>query len=193
MKYFALLALVGSAEAVKLESRTNQEKLYDYMQIQTDKVLESLPNWDGWHPHMDDFPGTVNQFGNYMDAYKRVLPQGQVFVGDAADEGYYPVDKFTQNMLTKYAVEGVTDPKLKNPQPTGQFYLTKDSAREASKEVLCTHFSKCGADAEKYLSFENKYDEAWDYYDVNKTGRIDAIGVSQFFRYLTRPLGALDI
>ena len=192
MKYFAL-ALIGYTGAHKLNTKTNQEKLYDYMQIQTDKVLESLPNWDGWHPHMEGFPGTVNQFGNYMDSYKRVMPQGQVFVGDAADEGYYPVDKFTQNMLTKYAVEGVTDPKLKNPQPTGAFYLTKESAREASKEVLCTHFSKCGADAEKYLTFENKYDEAWDYYDVNKTGRIDAIGVSQFFRYLTRPLGALDI
>jgi hypothetical protein len=130
MKYIAIVALLGSAEAIKLE--TNQDKLYDYMNLQTDKVIESLPNWDGWHPHMHEFPGTVNEFGNYMDPYNRVLPLGQVFVGDAADEGYYPVDKFTQNMLKNYAVEGVTDPKLKNPKPTGKFYLTKASARRAA-------------------------------------------------------------
>ena len=193
MKYTALICLLGSSQAFKLGTGSNQEKLYDAMNLQTDKVLELLPNWDGWHPHMEEFPGTVNEFGNYMQPYKRVMPQGEVFVGNAADEGYYPVDGFTQNMLTKYAVEGVTDPKLKNPQPTGSFYLTKAAARNASLEVLCTHFSKCGAEAEKYLNFENKYDEAWAYYDVNSTGRIDAIGVSQFFRYLVKPLGSLDI
>ena len=193
MKYIALIALLGSAEAFKLSTNSNQERLYDLLNVQTNKVIECLPNWDGWHPHMEVFPGTQNDFGNWVDPYKRIMPEGQVFVGNAADEDYYPVDKFTQNMLTKYAVEGVTDPKLKNPKPTGSFYLTKASARTASLEVLCTHFGKCGADAEQYLNFENKYDEAWAYYDVNNTGRIDAIGVSQFFRYLTRPLGALDI
>jgi hypothetical protein len=43
-------------------------------------------------------------------------------------------------MLTKYAIEGL-EGKEKDPKPSGKFYLTKDSARKASVEVLCTHFS----------------------------------------------------
>jgi hypothetical protein len=158
------------------------------MFVQTDKILET-DNWDGWHAHMHEFPGTINQNGNFVDAYERTLPIR--FQGDSADDGYYPVDNFTQNILNKYAIEGVKGQKQKNPSPTGAFYLTKASAKQASEEVLCTHFKKCGADAAKYLGLY--YDDAWDYYDVNRVGRIDAIGVSQFFRHLTNPLGSIDL
>ena len=198
MKQIAALALLGAVSAVSLERLTNQEKLYiqvsdleDEMNVQTGKVLENLPNFDGWHPDMHEFPGTVNEYGNYMDGYNRQLPD--VFVGDAADVDHYPVDKFTQNMIQNYAVEGIDGKKEKDPKPTGSFYLTKEAARRASVEVLCTHFKKCGADAETFLTQFNRYNECWDYYDVNKTGRIDAIGVSQFFRYLTTPLGPIDL
>ena len=138
---------------------------------------------------MHEFPGNVNEHGNFMDPYNRVLPTR--FVGDAADENAYPVDKFTQNILNKYAVEGVTGQKEKNPKPTGHFYLTKASARLAALEVICTHFQQCGTKGEEYLN--QRYDDAWDYYDVNREGRIDAIGVSQFYRFLTRPLGMIDL
>jgi hypothetical protein len=53
-------------------------------------------------------------------------------------------------MLTKYAIEGHTS-KKEHPQPTGAFYLTEDSAKLASAEVICTHFNKCGQDAQDYL------------------------------------------
>ena len=159
------------------------------MMVQTDKILENLDNWDGWHAHMHEFPGTINQNGNFMDSYDREIPVR--FQGNSADMDYYPVDTFTQNMLKKYAIEGVSGKKVKDPKPTGAFYLTKDTAREAAAEVICTHFKKCGADGEKYLAFY--YEDAWNYYDVNRVGRIDAIGVSQFFRHLTRPLGDIDL
>ena len=94
-------------------------------------------------------------------------------------------------MLNKYAIEGVTGQKQKDARPTGAFYLTKADARRAAVEVICTHFKKCGAEGEKYLNFY--YEDAWNYYDVNRVGRIDAIGVSQFFRHLTRPLGMIDL
>ena len=94
-------------------------------------------------------------------------------------------------MLTTYAVESIDDKGKDDPRPSGKFYLAKDAARKASVEVLCTHFAQCNEDGETYLKLH--YDDAWNYYDVNKTGRIDAIGVSQFFRYLTRPLGAIDL
>lgn len=189
MKTIAVIALLGSASAVEL--KTNQDKLFDQMLIQTEssKIIENADTWAGWHPHMDKFPGTVNQNGNFMDGYERAIPDP--FVGDSADTGYYPVDTFTQRMLEKYAVEGVTGQKQKDASPTGSFYLTKNTARKAAEEVVCTHFKKCGAEAEKFLAFY--YEDAWNYYDVNRVGRIDAIGVSQFFRHLTLPLGTIDL
>ena len=97
-------------------------------------------------------------------------------------------------MLTKYAIEGIDNKDSKDgkdPTPNGKFYLTKEAARRAAAEVLCTHFAQCGDDGEKFLKL--RYDDSWNYYDVNQAGRIDAVGVSQFFRYLTRPLGAIDL
>lgn len=189
MKYFAALALTGAVSAVDLAQMNNQEKLFDEMNVQIGKIVENGDNWDGWHGYMHEFPGTINQNGNYMDAYEREIPHP--FVGDSADVNYYPVDKFTQNMIETYAIEGVDGKKEKDPKPTGNFFLTKDTARTAAAEVVCTHFAKCGDDAEKYLAFY--YDDAWNYYDVNRVGKIDAIGVSQFFRFLTRPLGMIDL
>lgn len=78
-----------------------------------------------------------------------------------------------------------------DPRPSGTFKLTKEAARKAAVEVLDTHFSLKGEEGEKFLGL--RYEDAWNYYDVNKTGMIDAVGVSQFFRYLTRPLGAIDL
>ena len=176
------VALIGAASALQL---TNQEKLYAEM----GKIVETAQDWDGYHAHMHEFPGTVNEYGNFMDPYTRVLPKR--FQGDAAESNYYPVDTFTQNMLKKYAIEGIDGKKDKDPRPTGQFYLTKESALKAAEEVVCTHFSLCGDAGSKYLA--SHYDDAWNYYDVNREGKIDAIGVSQFFRFLTKPLGSIDL
>merc|ERR1719223_541505 len=181
--------MIGATSAVQVEQKSNQEKLYDNMLLQTEKIVEQHDNWSGWGADMHKFPGTINQNGNFMDNYERNIPVR--FQGDSAEDGYYPVDTFTQNMLNKYAVEGVAGKKFKDPRPTGAFYLTKESAMEAAKEVICTHFKKCDAEGEKFLKLY--YNEAWDYYDVNRVGRIDAVGVSQFFRHLTRPLGMIDL
>ena len=43
---------------------------------------------------MEEFPGTVNDYGDWYNSYERQIPER--FQGDAADETYYPVDKFTQ-------------------------------------------------------------------------------------------------
>ena len=59
----------------------------------SERILEGRPNWEGWHPYMHGFPGTVNEFGNWMDPYSRKTPT--VFVGDSAEEGIPQVDKFT--------------------------------------------------------------------------------------------------
>ena len=182
MKYCAIAALLGATQGVEL---TNQQKLFAEM----NKVVETVQDWEGYHASHHEFPGTVNEYGNFMDAYTRTLPVR--FQGDSADTGAYPVDKFTQNMISKYAIEGIQGKKEKDPSPTGAFYLTKETARNASVEVICTHFALCGSKGEDYL--KTHYEEAWNYYDVNREGKIDAVGVSQFFRFLTRPLGMIDL
>lgn len=165
------MALLGGAEAINLHSYSeisNQEKLY--------KILENKDDFSGWMPHMHEFPGTVNENGNYMQPYERVIPT--VLDGDAANDGQVPIDMFTRNLVEKFAIEGIdkdADDKAKLPAATGKFYLTKAKGRELAAETICTHFSKCGADGEAYLN--DKYEAAFKYYDVNGDGRIDAIGM----------------
>ena len=95
---FAVAALLGVSSAVVLNNE-NQSKLYseialdDESFVMTEKIIEKGDGWIGWHPEMDKFPGTVNEYGNYKDAYTRVKPER--FVGDSAETNYYPVDSFT--------------------------------------------------------------------------------------------------
>lgn len=45
MKNIALIALLGSAAAVEIKQKSNQEKLYDQMFIQTEKIIENADSW----------------------------------------------------------------------------------------------------------------------------------------------------
>jgi len=115
------------------------------------------------------------------------------------------LDNFTKNLIEKYAVEGksaVDEGKVAydayHPQPSGKFFLAKETGRTVAKEVLCTHFSKCGEDGETYLDGQvnqtvNRWEDAWNYWDVNGEGKVDAVGASVLFRYLCKPLGELDL
>jgi len=110
MKSIAALALIGAVSSVELSQLNNQHKMYVAMQledeslVQTEKILEKTADSSvnpGWSPNMNGFPGTVNDYGNFMDPYSREIPER--FVGDAAQEDVVPVDKFTQNLITNYA------------------------------------------------------------------------------------------
>lgn len=195
MKY--TLALLATASAYNLN---NQDLLYKatrsledstLLQLEESKILETRGGWNGWHPHMDGFPGTVNEFGNYMDPYSRKVPER--FVGDAAMEDVPPVDKFTQNLIVKYATEG-HDGK-DHPKPNGKFYINRANALKVAKEVACTHFKMCGADADNWLSSPDmdRFNQAFNYFDVNKDERLDVVGVATFFRFLYQPLGWVDL
>lgn len=178
-----------------------------FVQMQTSKILEKQDGFKGWGPKMDEFPGTVNEYGNYMDAYERKAPQ--VFTGNAADQNYYPLDRFTQNLIDKYAIEGMTGPAedgkvaadAHHPEPNGKFYITKETGKKVALEILCTHFKKCGDDGEAFLEEplqsagveDNRWDEAWKYWDVLGAGKIDVVGSSTIFRHLCKPLGELAL
>ena len=138
---------------------------------------------------MEEFPGTVNSNGNFIEGYERQVPT--VFTGDSADDGYYSTDKFTQNMIKNHAIEGVSKGKHQEPTRTHKFYLTPDSAKSAATEILATHFGMNAAESSAYLA--QNFDSVWNYYDVNQEGRIDVVGSSTFMRRLTHKLGDLDL
>jgi hypothetical protein len=99
----AIAALLGLTESTNafgiIERKSNQEKLYmqmmededsgseddeyDQAHVQTNKILEKVQGWGGWAPGMGGFPGTVNEYGNWVDPYERTAPV--IFTGDAAD------------------------------------------------------------------------------------------------------------
>ena len=161
--------------------------------VQTKDIIESLPSFKGWEPHMEEFPGTVNEHGNFINGYKRQVPER--FQGDAADEGITPVDKFTQNIITNYAVEVVDKDKYNKRPPlrTHKFVLTKDAAKKVALEVLATHFGLKGKAATDFLNFQGRFEESWKYWDVLDDGAIDAVGSNRFFRHLTKSLGDVDL
>ena len=176
MKQYILLALLGLVSSHKLE-----------------KIVEKLDDFNGWHAKMHEFPGTVNGFGDWFNSYDRDVP---LPFKDHATKDAHPqdvaVDKFTQNMIQNYAIEGVHKAKNQDPSRTGDFYLEKDGAKKVAMEILQNNFH---LDQKKALDYINKnFDQAWDYYDFNDTGRIDAIGGAQtLFRWFTRKLGDLDL
>ena len=143
---------------------------------------------------MHEFPGTVNEHGDFMSPYNRVIPER--FQDNSAIAGVGSIDLFTENILKNYAIESKDD----DHKPTGQFWITKDQGLKLAQETLCTHFKKCGDEGLKWLQAQDgsltepRYDAAWTYYDVNNAGRIDAVGQSgSMLRHLFRPLGWLDI
>ena len=80
-------------------------------------------------------------------------------------------------MINNYALEGIKDKKDDgHPKPTGHFYLTRDVGRKVAAETICTHFAKCGDAGQAFL--DENYDKAFDYYDVNKEGKLDAVGMA---------------
>lgn len=220
----ALLGLVDVTSGFDVMEKNNQDKLFVQMKfleeddssdeekeeanmVQTNKILEKAQGWGGWAPHMEEFPGTQNEFGNWVDPYERKVPT--IFTGDSAESATPPVDKFTQNLIKNYAFEAATGPDkdgktafdAHHPLPSGAFLISKTQGKLLAEEVLCTHYKKCGADATAWLdefsgeqrSFGTRWEEAWNYWDVLKAGKIDAVGASVLYRHLCKPLGNLDL
>merc|ERR1712032_805976 len=70
--------------------------------------------------------------GQWKDSYDRVVP------GHLDDTDGVPVDKFTANVISNYATEGVSKEGL----PNGQFFITHDQTMALAREVVQTHLGK---------------------------------------------------
>ena len=91
-------------------------------------------------------------------------------------------------MIATYAHEEKTevvkhdDGSTSGGEPSGKFWMSKEDATAAAREVLATHKGLTGADLDSYLAtFLGK---AWGHFDVNQTGWIEVIKMPQFCRFL---------
>jgi len=131
------------------------------------EVDKFKPDYKSYTPNFDDY-------GLGYVGYARVVPAP--FAGDNTD---YPVDTFTQKFINDYAVEedkvGLTN---------GTFVPTKEGVKAAALEYLQTTKEISRADAEKYV--DEKFEDVWNYYDVNKEGEIEVVQMPQFMRFLAK-------
>ena len=82
------------------------------------------------------------------------------------------------SMIKKYATELATD----SGTPTGKFVLKKPEAMAAAREVIGTHMSLHGKEADDYLAAN--FDKTWEHFDSKPDGWIDAQRMSPFMRFM---------
>merc|ERR1712238_131459 len=79
-----------------------------------------------------------------------------------------------RSMIEQYALEEKTkvvehdDGTKSGGEPSGKFWMNKEDALSASKEVLNTHKGLAGAALDQYIA--TFFDKAWGHFDVNKGG-----------------------
>jgi len=83
-----------------------------------------------------------------------------------------------RSMIEQYSLEG----KNKDGSPNGQFWMDEANARSAASEVLDTHRGLNGAARDTYL--KTYFPRTWAHFDVNRSGKIEAIKMPQFMRFL---------
>jgi hypothetical protein len=89
--------------------------------------------------------------------------------------------------LKNFATEGVTEGGM----PNGQFFIVKDQAKELASEIVETHLGMKGVEKANFL--KKKFNEAWEHYDVNDEGVMDAMWASPFMRFLCKSEKDIDL
>ena len=120
----------------------------------------------GWY---DEFPGTEEG----APEYTRDMPDH--FADKHLD------DMFMNSMISKYAHEGRDK---KTGEKNGKFYLDHDAGYQAAEEIVHTHLGLSGESLKNYLTAY--YDEAWEYYDVNRENKIEADRMTTLYRSLCK-------
>ena len=165
------------------ESSSDEEPthLNTHSDIRVRRVEETSKDFAGFPASDHGFVGNNHNNGEWKDAYERVLP-GHF----DSDEGQH-VDTFTRNVIKNYATEGVT----KQGKPNGYFFITKEQAKDIANEVVQTHLGYDKAKTKQFL--DQKFDDMWDYYDVNREQIIDANWTATFMRALCKPVKDIDL
>jgi len=91
-------------------------------------------------------------------------------------------DRLMNSILNNYSHEVKIDGKL-----TGHNFSNKDDAMGLYKEVMRTHSGKFGYSK---IADQIGFEDAFNHFDVNGDGLVEAERMPQFIRYVTN--GALD-
>ena len=179
---FVVAALVGVISAAQVE---NYQDLAPHSYIDSPYSLLQEADKEGESESESDDEEVQTQFDTipvgYDGAhfYERVIPER--FSKDTDDI-------FMRSMITAYAHEEKSkvvehdDGTKTGGEPTGKFWMNKEDALSAAKEVLGTHKGLAGAALDQYIA--TFFDKAWGHFDVNKTGWIEVIKMPQFCRFL---------
>ena len=174
MKQFALVALIASVSAferfyyhpeyVQTQSSSSSSSASDDENVQLGQAVTYEPT----HEKPKDFPAYMNGFGGYK-TYIRDTPDR--FESEADDT-------LMRSMYDTYGTEGMNA----DGTPNGKFWVTKENAKKAVGEVVCTHLKQCGADEKSYVN--EVFPNAWTRYDVNEEGKIELDRMPIFLRYV---------
>ena len=185
MKNFVIAALLGLVASSQVEvakdqvigHRSRLAILNNLIQIEEGSDSESEEESNVQLKKCDDCYGEVPAFMNKSDAhggYLRVVPDRFAEERD---------DQLMESIIEKYAREIKVNGKL-----TGTMMLNLDDAKALAAEVFSTH-----KDMGYYKQVDGmSVDDAFNHFDVNHDGLIEAERCPQFLRYLY-PQGALDI
>merc|ERR1711998_98156 len=183
MKNFVIAALLGLVASSQVEvakeqiigHRARLAILNNLIQIEEGSDSESDEDQNIQLKGVDY--AEVPAFMNKSDAhggYKRVVPDRFTEERD---------DQLMESVIDKYAREIKVEGKL-----TGTMMLNLEDAKALAAEVLSTHKDMGYYKQVDAMSVE----DAFNHFDVNHDGLIEAERAPQFLRYLY-PQGALDI
>ena len=109
---------------------------------------------------------------------------------------------YTRNMPNRFSEE--RDDRLMNSidgvyarevfykgEPTGHLFLNKSDAKRAADEVIRDHpkEDRLAGDEDS----ENRFEDTWNHFDVNKDGLVEAERMPQFMRMLLGNALAIDL
>ena len=170
MKFVVIAALLGALDA---RHHRHHSVAHHLNQVQARGDDGFATTWYKDHPH-PGYPPSQDGFEGKegLGGYNRQIPERFAGPGEGNDE-------FMHNALKNHATEAATD----TGKPTGKFHYNKASARHHAKEILETHMSLKGEQAEKYL--DENFDKTWNHFDVNGEGKVEADRMPGFYRFLT--------
>ena len=134
MKSFTLAAILGAVSAADrfyYHPEYIQESSSSSASDDENVQLAATATYTPTYTKPKDFPAYMNGFGGYK-TYIRDTPDR--FESEADDT-------LMRSMYDTYAHEGMNKD---DGTPNGKFWVTKDNARKAAGEVVCTHLKQCG-------------------------------------------------
>ena len=81
-------------------------------------------------------------------------------------------------MIEQYALEQ----KTKEGYPSGKFWMDEAATRAAANEVLESNCMMNGVSKADWLKIY--FGEAWNYFDVGRSGKVEVIKMQQLMRFL---------